>query len=45
MSTNLLKKTHSETKKKKRITTVPQFDSTRRLMEQNKKIVSLVTNK
>lgn len=29
----------------KRITTVPIFDSTKKLMEQNKKILNLVSNK
>lgn len=32
-------------KKKKRITTVPQFNSTKKLLNQNKNILSLVTNK
>lgn len=40
-----LEKRKVEKHKKKRITTVPQFQSTKKLKEQNKKILSLVSNK
>jgi hypothetical protein len=32
-------------KKKRKVTTVPQFNSTKKLMDENKKIRSLVANK
>lgn len=40
-----VKETNKNSNSKKRITTVPQFEATKKLMKENKKIINLVSKK